>query len=328
MTPESVAPTTGRALAEVVEKAPAAGAAVEARGLTVRYGRRAALDGVSFAVPPGTVCAVLGKNGAGKSSLVRCLLGQQRPSGGSARLFGADPWRRRARLMERVGVVPEVPDCPPALAPRDLVALCARLYRRWDGAAVRERLRRFAVPLEVPFGRLSRGQKTQVELALGLGHGPELLVLDDPTLGLDALARKALLDELIGELADRGTTVLLTTHDLAGVERIADRVAVLREGRLVLDEEVESLKGRFRRLSVPRQLAGDGAAMTAARLDALRPVSLVSRAWASEAVVSAFAPERLEGLPGAAGGEGFEVATLTLEEIFVALHETSPEVRP
>jgi ABC-2 type transport system ATP-binding protein len=229
--------------------------------------------------------------------------------------------------MERVGVVPEVPDCPPALAARDLEALSSRLYRRWDGAKVSDRLRRFAVPLGVPFARLSRGQKTQVQLALALGHGPELLVLDDPTLGLDALARKALLEELIVELAERGTTVLLTTHDLTGVERIADRVAVLREGRLILDEEIDSLKGRFRRLSLPRALAGDGSAPAVADLEALRPLSLVSRGWAAEAVVSAFDPQRLGGLTQSGAAAGFEVTPLTLEEIFLALHETSVEVR-
>lgn len=296
--------------------------------VTVRYGRTTALESVSFEVPQGSVFALLGRNGAGKSSAVRCLLGQRRPEAGRALILGKDAWKNRAEALARTGVVPEEPDMPPAMTADALVRFSSRLYARWDGRAVLERLERFGVPRSVPAGRLSKGQRAQLALALALGHSPEVLVLDDPTLGLDALARRDFFGELIGELADRGTTVLLTTHDLAGVERIADRVAVLREGRLVLDEEVESLKGRFRRLSVPRQLAGDGAAMTAARLDALRPVSLVSRAWASEAVVSAFAPERLEGLPGAAGGEGFEVATLTLEEIFVALHETSPEVRP
>ncbi|HVF62037.1 MAG TPA: ATP-binding cassette domain-containing protein [Thermoanaerobaculia bacterium] len=249
-------------------------AAIELRDLGVRYGRRTALAEVSLAVPEREVCAVLGRNGAGKTSLVRCLLGQQRPSAGEVRLLGEDPWRARARLMDRVGVVPEVPDAPPGLSARELSTLLRRVHRRWDDAAVRARLERFDVPLGQPFGRLSRGQKTLVQLALALGHEPELLVLDDPTLGLDALARRAVLEELVGELADRGVTVLLTTHDLAGVERIANRVAVLRDGRLLLAEELEPLKERYR-------------GRAASPLD---------------------------------------VVPLTLEEIFLSLHETAAEV--
>ena len=210
--------------------------------LTVRYGSHRAVDDVSLVVPPGAVYALLGRNGAGKSSLVRCLLGQQKPSSGRASLLGLDAWKDRAKAMKRAGVVPEDPDAPPGMTAPRIAAFCARLYPSWDAAAVEERLRRFEIPRVVPFGRLSKGQKGLVSLALALGHSPEILILDDPTLGLDVVARKALFEELVGDLADRGTTVLLTTHDLAGVEGIADRVGILRDGRLVLDEEMETLK--------------------------------------------------------------------------------------
>lgn len=218
-------------------------------GLTVRYGERAALDGVSLTVPEGSVCALLGRNGAGKSSLVRCLLGQQKPTAGRALLFGRDAWNHRAEVLQEVGVVPEEPDAPRSMTARQLSRFCSRLYKSWDGKGLEERLRRFGVSDDTPFGRLSKGQKAQVALALALASSPRLLVLDDPTLGLDAVARKDLFEELIGELADRGITVLITTHDLAGAERIADRVGILRKGRLVLDEEMESLRKRFRTMS-------------------------------------------------------------------------------
>ena len=119
---------------------------------------------------------------------------------------------------------------------------------------MRARLERTRVPVDVPFGQLSKGQKGAVMLALALGHAPELLVLDDPTLGLDVVARRMLYDELIGELADRGTTVLLTTHDLAGVEVLADRVGILNGAKLVVDESLDALKGRFRRIRCGRLL--------------------------------------------------------------------------
>jgi ABC-2 type transport system ATP-binding protein len=231
---------------QVAEAAPkaaaAASAAVELRGLVVRYGRRLVLDAVSLAVPRGSVYALLGRNGTGKSSLLRCLLGQQRADGGAALLFGQDAWRLRPSLMERVGYVPEEPDAPPELGARELVRFCGRLNVRWNEAAVMGRLERFQVPLATPFGRLSKGQKGTVMLALALGHDPELLLLDDPTLGLDVVARRAVFGEVIGELADRSTTVLVTTHDLAGVEGVADRIGILHQGRLVVEGDLEALK--------------------------------------------------------------------------------------
>jgi ABC-2 type transport system ATP-binding protein len=281
---------------------------ISLEGLTVRYGRRLALDQVTFEVPEGAVYALLGRNGAGKSSLVRCLLGEQRPDAGRALLLGRDAWRQRARALAEVGVVAEDPDAPPAMTARQLSRFCSRLYPSWDAGGVEARLRRFGVPADVPFGKLSKGQKGQVSMALALASAPRLLVLDDPTLGLDAVARKALFEELIGDLADHGTTVFIATHDLAGVERIADRVGILRAGRLVLDEAMEALKQRFRRLSFPRSREA-----AVARLEALAPVAVASRGWEVEAVVSRFDEERLTA------ADEPEVSALTLEEIFIAL---------
>jgi len=213
--------------------------------LTVRYGHDTALDGVSLDVEPGAVYALLGRNGAGKSSAVRTLLGQQRPGGGAASLFGCDAWTHRSTLMKRVGVVPEDPDAPPAMTPVALGAWCSRVYSTWDRATYDARLARFGIPSQ-PFGRLSKGQRGHVMLALALGHSPDLLVLDDPTLGLDVIARDDLFLELISDLADRGTTVFLTTHDLAGIEKIASRIGILRDGKLMVDEDLDPLKQRFR----------------------------------------------------------------------------------
>jgi ABC-2 type transport system ATP-binding protein len=220
---------------------------LEVSGLNSYYGDSHILFDVGLRVEKNEVVALLGRNGAGKSSIVRCLAGQQRPSGGGCLLFGRDPWRERARVMAQVGLVPEEPDAPPELSPARLVALLARLQEPWDAAGTLERLRRFAVPLDRPFQRLSKGQRGATMLAIALGHGPGLLILDDPTLGLDVVARDAVFREVITELADRGTTVFVTTHDLAAIEGIADRVGILREGRLVVDEAMEAVKDRFAR---------------------------------------------------------------------------------
>ena len=228
--------------AETTPKAAAAGPALETDALTVSYGRTRVVDGLTLSVPRGSVFALLGRNGAGKSSLLRVLLGQRPPAQGRVRLLGEDPWTRRTSLMARVGVVPEEPDAPPEMTPVQLSAFCARLHSRWDSPAVAERLRRFEVPADRSFGRLSKGQKGAVMLALALGHAPELLLLDDPTLGLDVVARDAVFQEVIGDLADRGTTVFVTTHDLQSIEGIADHVAILHEGRLALAGSLEALK--------------------------------------------------------------------------------------
>lgn len=219
---------------------------IETRALGAGYGRVAALQDVSLEVPEGSVYALLGRNGAGKSTLVRTLLGQHRAASGSARVLGRDPWRERPALMAESGVVPETPDAPPGMSARELLEFSRRLYARCDVAAALARLERFGVPADRAFSRLSKGQRGQLSLALALAHQPRLLVLDDPTLGFDPIARRAFFDELIAELADRGTTVFVTTHDLDGVERIADRVGMLRDGRLVRQQDMETLKADFR----------------------------------------------------------------------------------
>jgi ABC-2 type transport system ATP-binding protein len=281
-------------------------------GLEVRYGKREVLTNVSLGVPGGSVFALLGRNGAGKSSLVRCALGMQKPRRGVARLFGEDAWRSRRGAMERVGVVPEEPDAPPEMTASEIVDFCGSFYPVWNRKSAFGRLTRFDVPLHQPFGRLSKGQKGAVMLAVALASEPELLVLDDPTLGLDAVARRALYDELIGELADRGTTVFVTTHDLAGIETIADHVAILHGARLVLNEPVESLRARFRRIRCRATALGFS----------WGPFSVtksLEREWGREAVVTDFDEERLARFQAQPNVGDVEVSVLPLEDVFLAL---------
>lgn len=212
------------------------------RDVTLRYGRTTALDRLDLHVPEGSVYALLGRNGSGKSSLVRALLGLRRPDGGIVELDGLDPWQARHRLMSRLAATPETPDAPPAMRVDALGKFVGSFHRRWDAAGFRARLDRFGIPLAKRFGTLSRGQKGLVMLSLALAQRPELLLLDDPTLGLDPVARRFVFDELIGELADRGTTVLLTTHDLEGIERIATHVGILSKGKLLVEGELEELR--------------------------------------------------------------------------------------
>ena len=291
---------------------------VRVESLTVRYGKTLACRDVSFSVAPGAVYALLGRNGAGKSSLVRCLLGQQRATSGRPLLFERDSWKTRRRAMERTGVVPEEPDAPPAMSARELSAFCRRIYPRWDAGAVAARLERFGVPETTPFGKLSKGQKGEVMLALALGHSPELLVLDDPTLGLDVVARRALTEQIVGELADRGTTVFLTTHDLSGFEGIATRVGILKEGKLVIDEDLEALKARFRRIRYTNRIT-ETRTEFGNELDAFDAVRVQVRGWGIDAVVSNFDEAAFARFRAMDGVEDAGAEPLSLEEVFVAL---------
>ncbi len=233
---------------------------LELDGVTVRAGGRVILDRMTLAVPQGAVFALLGRNGAGKTTTFRCLLGLRRPDEGQARLFGKEAWKYRAEAMTRLGVVPEEPDVPLDMTPRNLAAFSAPLYPRWDHDAFTGRLRHFGIHATTPFGRLSRGQKTQVLLAVALAIHPEALVLDDPTLGLDPIARRELLAELVGDLADHGTTTLVATHDIAAVEGLATHIAVLKEGKCVLQGELEQIKSGFRQIDAGPMRAGEMAA--------------------------------------------------------------------
>ncbi len=284
--------------------------------LTVRYGRLTAVDRLSLEVPKGCVYALLGRNGSGKSSAVRCLLGQQRAAAGGARIFGLDSWRARRRIMERTSVVPETPDVPPAATAEALQPFMLRVTPRWRSKEYFSRLDSFGVARRTPFARLSKGQQRQLALALALASSPDLLVLDDPTLGLDAVARRSLFEELVGDLADRGTTVLMTTHDLAGVEGIADRVGVLAGGSLLVDERLEALKLRWCRV---RWTPSD--AVPAARIEhALRHLEPhAHRPGADHAVVRGFTETGFGSFRDEAKVEVTGVDSLPLEEIFIAL---------
>jgi len=290
---------------------------VELDELTIRYGNLTAVDGLSLVVPNGSVYALLGRNGSGKSSTVRCMLGQQKPSGGDVRVLGIEAWPHRCQIMERVGVVPENPDVPPTTNAERVERFMAWVTPRWNGEEFLSRLERFGVPKRQRFDRLSKGQQRQFALAMALSSAPQLLILDDPTLGLDAVARRVLYEELVGELADRGTTVFLTTHDLAGVEGIADDVGVLKGGSLLVDESLETLKARFCRL-----IWTESSEMQPERVDAgLRNLDVVASGGggASGAVVGGFSEENFALFQHEAAVEVTRIEPLSLEEIFIAI---------
>ncbi len=208
--------------------------------------------------------------------------------------------------MARVGVVPESPDVPLDMTAATAARFVASLYPKWDQNLYNDKLNRFDIPLSRKFATLSKGQQKQVNLALALAMMPDLLILDDPTLGLDAVARKVLFDELITELADRGTTVLITTHDLAGIEGVADDIGLIRRGKMLVNEPLTELKARFRRLMVNGTVD----------LDELQVVSRRGLAAREEVVISAFSDAVEASLKSI---DGVIIEAMSLEEIFLAL---------
>ncbi len=288
--------------------------------LGIRYGRRRVIDSVSLRVEPGQVYALLGRNGEGKSSLVRCLLGWQRPSEGRAQLLGQEAWAGRDAAMNRVGVVQESPEIPRQMKVGEALRFCGALHAVWDEKGVLSRLSKAGVPLEANAGTLSKGQRAQLALALALGHRPELLVLDDPTLGLDAVARRTFYETLVTELADRGVAVLLTTHDLAGVEGVADRVGILRDCRLILDEALETMKHRVRRMR------WKGAGPSEGLLKELQVLRREEAPWGGEALVAGYREESLARF-GDGEAQAWDVESVALEDAFIALVDGNREVR-
>lgn len=284
---------------------------IELAGLTVRYGRLTAVEDLSLQVPRGSVYALLGRNGSGKSSTVRCLLGQQRATAGEAHIMGFDAWEHRRRIMRTVGVVPENPNIPPEMTADRLARFLARISTNWDREKFDSRLESFGVPRRTRFDRLSKGQQRQLSLTAAISTSPEILILDDPTLGLDPVARRELFEELVVELADRGTTVFVTTHDLAGIEGIADRVGIIKDGQLLIDEDLEGLKSRFRKLAWAPSSEHGKAGLPHELEDMTVVGEQVVAGGTREAVVADY-----RGRPPAAD---MSVTSLSLEEIFIAL---------
>jgi ABC-2 type transport system ATP-binding protein len=272
---------------------------IQADQVSIRYGRRRVLDSVSFAVPHGGVYAMLGRNGAGKSSLVRALLGAQRPQEGHVAVFGRKVWDERTAVMARVGFVPEEAEAEKEMSVGQLVDFQRSVFPRWDDRVIKRRFDRLRIARKRRFATLSKGEGRQVLFTLALATLPDLLILDDPTLGLDAVSRKEFYDEFVGELAERRTTTFITTHDLAGVEGIADRIGILGDGKLLLDEELESVKARFRKI----RRAAEAAPARGNLVHATR--------WGEwiEEVVSDYAPGSVAET---------DAAPMSLEEIFIA----------
>jgi ABC-2 type transport system ATP-binding protein len=219
---------------------------VSVKRLCVRFGRRTILDGLDLDVPRGSVTALVGRNGAGKSTLLRVLVGALVPQAGTVRVLGLDPAREGPRVRARIGYVPDHIDVPSWMRARDWLAFVERFYPSWNELERRRWLDILALDDGSKVSELSKGARTKLALVAALSHGPELLLLDEPFSGLDVGVRHAITTAVLTSLRDESRSVLLVSHSIPDLERLADRVAVLSDGRIERAGELEVL-GRTER---------------------------------------------------------------------------------
>ena len=218
--------------------------------VTKRYGRQSALDEVSLSVEPGTIFALLGENGAGKTTALRLLLGLIEPTAGDVQVLGLNPIEKGLEVRRRVGYLPEQPSLYDWMTVHEIGRFTAAFYAHVPFADNFRRLtEEFQLPRDAQIKTLSKGMRAKVALALALAQDPELLVLDEPTSGLDLLVRREILDRMV-DLAAMGRTVLLSSHQINEVERVADRVAILHRGKIVVDAPLDDLKQETQELTV------------------------------------------------------------------------------
>jgi ABC-2 type transport system ATP-binding protein len=278
------------------------------------FGAKEVLRGIDLAIEPGTVLGLLGANGSGKTTLIKCALGLLRPTSGSVAVFGENSWNLTAGAKARLGYVPQEVTSYPWMRVRQVIAYTAAFYPRWNHTFVDKLCRQWHLPLEDRVGSLSTGQLQTVGIVLALGHEPELLVLDEPVASLDPSARRQFLRTLLELLQDHQQTVLFSTHITSDLERVAQRVAILGDGRIRFNGELDDLKDRVKRLRITarRELPSTFAVRGALRCEVAGSHATVSVEDFDEQLVS----EMRETWDAEVS-----VNDLNLEEIFVEMHD-------
>jgi ABC-2 type transport system ATP-binding protein len=294
---------------------------IELYEVSKRFGKEVALDRVSLEVPGGAVFALLGENGAGKTTAIRILLGLAEPDSGRSKVLGFDSAANGLEIRRRVGYVPERLTFYEWMTVEEVGWFTAGFH----DAAYLPDYRRLTAQFDLPPRRaiksLSKGMRAKVALSLAMAHDPELLVLDEPTSGLDPLVRREFLESMVDRAAT-GKTVFLSSHQIAEVERVADIVAIMHQGRLVLVERLEELKTRVRELTFTLT---NGATTPPALPGELLSRRQRARRW--QVIVRQSADDCAAALRANGGVDNIEVRTPSLEEVFVAYIEHGRQAR-
>jgi ABC-2 type transport system ATP-binding protein len=227
-----------------------ADAVIRINGLTRRFGATLALDNVSLSVPRGTVFGIIGANGAGKTTLIKHVLGLYQAQAGSVSVFGRNPVADPVGVLSGIGYLSEDNDLPGWMRIEELLRYLQAFYPTWDDNYAEELRQNFVLDGGAAIRHLSKGQRARLGLLAALAHRPELLVLDEPSSGLDPLARRDILGAVIRTVADQGRTVLFSSHLLDEVERVSDHVAVMSNGKIVECAGLDEIKERYRCLTL------------------------------------------------------------------------------
>jgi ABC-2 type transport system ATP-binding protein len=221
---------------------------IKIENLVKYYDGRCVLDGINLSVPEGCIYGLLGRNGAGKTTLIRILLGLESPTRGRSQLLGCESSALTTKVRGRTGYVAEGHNLIQNYRVDRLIRLCKSLSLKWNEDFLKHLVETFRLPMDRKIKQLSAGMRAQLNLSLAMAIDPEMLILDDPTLGLDTVARRQFLELAIDLLQQDGRTILFSSHILSDVERIADRIGILVAGKLVVDCPLEDLKKRVRKL--------------------------------------------------------------------------------
>ena len=291
--------------------------AIKIKNLVKYYDGRCILDDINLEIPRGCIYGLLGRNGIGKTTLIRILLGLDSPTRGETHLLGCDSLQLSAEIHGRIGYVAEGHNLIQSYRVGKLINLCKNLSTKWDQDFFDRLLETFRLPMDRKIKQLSSGMRAQLNLSLAMAIDPELLIFDDPTLGLDTVARRQFLELAIDLLQQDNRTILFSSHILSDVERIADRIGILVAGKLVVDCTLEELKNRITKLRlifpekppadlhltdiINQQIQGRELVITVANLNKQK-----------RAIIETFKPSSYTEIP------------MSLEDIFIECTNTRP----
>jgi len=285
--------------------------AIETRSLTMHYGTGDyVLHGTELRVPRGAVYGLLGRNGAGKTTLIRLIMGLYRPTGGIIRVLGSTVFPMSVELRQRIGYLSQDQRMFRWMTIPDLVEFTRPLYPTWDESYCAQLVESLDLPLGQPLSHLSRGEQQKAGLLLALAHRPELLILDEPAANLDTVLRREFLESVLDVLTEQGITVLISSHILTDVERIADQIGILAGGRIVLTGSLDALKESVKRLRLffPGEMPPDIEVPGALRVRRRGREFLVT--------VQDFTPALVDQLKRDYGA-GVDVHDVDLEDLFI-----------
>ena len=231
--------------------------AISVRNVSRKFGSSVAVEDLSFDVPYGSIFGLLGTNGAGKTTLMRMLVGHLHCDSGSVEVLGSDPWRHNSETRRRIAYVSDSMQLPPGMTLRSVLKMNRGLFPNWNAELAESLLKKLDVPADKRYSQLSLGQRRKAVLLQALAQGADLLILDEPAAGLDAIVRRHFLDSLLDAVLDSGQTVLFSSHMLSDIERVVDRVVMIAHGKLRMSGQLENLKAGLRRVRIAGEVNSD-----------------------------------------------------------------------